>query len=378
MNDDSRVTNGPSSILLHYWLVSFRGGERVLKEIHSVIKPKCAYSHLIDKNVVEKTGLTCEVKESAFARLPFARRLYKILFPFMYIASYMIPTSHAELIVSSESGSIKGVRKKAGSVHVCYCHSPFRILWAPWEWYRPRLGAYARMLPIFRWPLRIIDKLTARSVDLFIANSSYIQKRIMRAYGRNSIVIYPPVDVERFEPVDKKGNYFLWLGELVSYKRPDLVVEAFNRNQIPLKVIGRGEMLDKLKSEAASNIEFLERVSDEELPALLARARGLVFAGVEDFGIVFVEALASGTPVIAYKKGGVLDIVVEGETGVFFNEQTVDGLQNGIEEFTTNEAAFDPVKLSQSVQKFKPERFREEFVTAVNIELKKQGLPVVE
>ncbi len=377
MNDDSRVTNGPSSLLLHYWLVSFRGGERVLKEIHSVIRPDCVYSHLIDKNVVEKTGLTCGVKESVFARLPFARRAYKILFPLMYIASYMIPTSHAELIVSSESGSIKGIRKKAGSIHVCYCHSPFRILWAPWEWYRPRLGVYAWMLPIFRWPLRFIDKLTARSVDLFIANSSYIQKRIKRAYGRDSIVIHPPVDVDRFKPADKKGNYFLWLGELVSYKRPDLVVEAFNRNHIPLKVIGRGEMLDKLKSVAASNIEFLERVSDEELPVLLAGARGLVFAGVEDFGIVFVEALASGTPVIAYKKGGVLDIVVENETGMFFDEQTATSLQNAIEEFTACEAVFDPIKLSQSVQNFEPERFREEFVTAVNIELKRRGLPVV-
>ena len=361
--------------LLHYWFISNRGGERVLAEIARLIKPNFCYTHLLDTEIISGLGLDCDVNESAYASIPFARRAYKLLFPFMYLASVLLPVKSADLIISSESGPIKGVRKRTGAIHICYCHSPLRILWVPVLWYKPVLGKMAYILPLLRWPLRLIDKLTARSVDCFIANSTYIQKRISRAYGRSSVVIHPPVDVDRFGISENKGDYFLWLGELVSYKRPDLVIEAFSRNRLPLKVIGQGPMLEKLKIDSAENIQFLERVSDDELPLLLSRARALVFGGIEDFGIVFVEALASGTPIIAYREGGVLDIVEDGLSGVLFDEQSVAGLLKGMDKFLAVETGFDAQELNLRAQKFRPERFREEFMGVVNAELEKRGMP---
>jgi len=181
--------------------------------------------------------------------------------------------------------------------------------------------------------------------------------------------------VDRFGISEDKSDYFLWLGELVSYKRPDLVIAAFNRNHLPLKVIGQGAMLEKLKIDSAENIQFLERVSDDELPSLLSRARALVFGGVEDFGIVFVEALASGTPIIAYREGGVLDIVEDGLSGVLFDEQSVAGLLKGMDKFFAVEKEFDAQELNRRAQQFRPERFREEFMAVVNAELEKRGMP---
>ena len=181
--------------LLHYWLVSYRGGEHVLREISLLVRPDECYAHLVEPDVAKKINPNCSFRETCYASLPFARRAYKVLFPFMYLASYLLPISSVDLLISSESGPVKGVRKKKGSLHICYCHSPFRILWAPATWYRPVMGVFCRLLPLLRWPLRLIDRFTARSVDCFIANSRYIQERIAKAYGRSSVVIHPPVDV---------------------------------------------------------------------------------------------------------------------------------------------------------------------------------------
>jgi glycosyltransferase involved in cell wall biosynthesis len=373
------TANPPSAnqlrcVLLHYWLISLRGGEKVLTEIARVLRPERCYAHLADPAVVSRLNLGCTVETSLFSRIPLARKLYKVLFALMYPAAFLLPTRDADLIVSSESGPIKGVRKRRGALHVCYCHSPFRILWAPARWYRPVLGPLWWLLPMLRWPLRWVDRLSARSVDVFVANSSYIRERIRHAYGRDAVVIHPPVDVQRFRPGGRKDDYFLWLGELVSYKRPDLVVSAFSRNGLPLKVVGSGEMLSHLQAHASPNVEFLERVADEAVPELLAGARALVFGGVEDFGIVFVEALASGTPVIACREGGVLDIVEDGQSGILFDEQTVEGLQMALEEFIGRESQFDPQQLASAAVRFRPERFREEFRALLDAELARRGM----
>lgn len=362
------------TVLLHYWLISFRGGERVVRELARIIRPDITYSHLVEPGVAARTGLSGGVRQTLYSRLPLARRAYKLLFPLMYLAAFCLPRQDNALVVSSESGPIKGIRKGPNTIHVCYCHSPFRILWAPAEWYRPVLGRFWRLLPILRWPLRLLDRLSARSVDCFIANSSFIRQRIGMAYGRDAVVIHPPADVDRFQPAEAKGDYFLWLGELVSYKRPDLVVSAFERMNLPLKVVGKGEMLQRLRSAAASNVEFLDRVTDSELPALLSRARALVFAGVEDFGIVFVEALAAGTPVIAYGEGGVTDIVTDGRSGVLFDHQSVSGLVAGIERFIEIESTFDGPSLHRDASRFSPQRFEEQIRNLLNHELAKRGM----
>lgn len=360
--------------IFHYWLVAWRGGEKVLAEIVKSVPTGDLWTHVSNIEVCERVGYEPDdVHHTCFSWLPVPQKTYKIFSPLCYLAAVFTPSRKYDLILSSESGPIKGLRKGKKSVHVCYCHSPFRILWVSLDWYRGTLGIWRYLFGVLRWPLRLVDRWSARSVDLFIANSTYIRDRIARVYGRESIVIHPPVDLDRFYVSEKKGDYFLWLGELVSYKRPDLVVEAFNKNGLPLVVAGQGELLQELKSSAAANVSFTGRVSDEKLPELLSRAQALLYAGVEDFGIVFVEALASGTPVIALAEGGVKDIVTDGTSGILFNDQSFDGLNNAIERFHEYKNSFRPEKLRDSAERFRSERFRNEFREAINRELTRKG-----
>ena len=257
------------------------------------------------------------VRETFIARLPLGRRKPQAYLPFMPLATRRIALDGYDLIVSSESGPIKGIRKPKGARHVCYCHTPMRYLWDLHDEYYRDAGPLGKLaMRLFTPYLRREDLKSAESVDVFVANSAFVADRIKRIYGRDSTVVYPPVDVEFFGECERApGDYYLFAGAPVKYKRLDLARAACARLGRRLVVAGGGEF------------------TREDMRAAYAGARALLFPGMEDFGVVPVEAQAAGTPVIAYGVGGARETVVSGETGFFFAEQTVDSLCAAIEEF---------------------------------------------
>ena len=332
------------SALLHYWLTNVRGGEKVLAALGEILPGADIFTHAYRPEPFGEASRGMlwghRVSESFIARLPLGRRKPQAYLPLMPAASRSLRLDGYDLVVSSESGPIKGIRKPAGARHVCYCHTPMRYLWDMREEYYRRAGLAGKLaMKAFTGYLRKADLRSAESVDAFVANSAFVAERIRRIYGRESVVVHPPVDVEFFssgEPaaVPFAGDYYLYAGELLDYKRPGLAVDAALAMDRNLVVVGNGGLRAALERRAAgrTNVVFEGRVSDERLRSLMAGAKALVFPGVEDFGIVPVEAQASGTPVLAFGAGGALETVREGETGLFFRDGSVDSLCAAIEE----------------------------------------------
>ena len=324
--------------LLHYWLTNRRGGENVFREICAMFPDGDIFTHAYNAQVMDAWfGGRC-VTESFIGRLPFARTKCPLYLPLMPRASRSLKLEDYELIISSESGPIKGICKPKGARHVCYCHTPMRYLWDLYADYYRMAGVGGKLaMRTFRDYLRREDLKSADSVDVFVANSHFVADRIRRIYGRTAEVVYPMVDFDFFSRPSSavRGDGYLLAGQLVSYKRPDLAVLACLKMNRKLKVVGAGGQIGRLRALANGNpnIEFLGRISNEDLRRAYAEARALLFPGVEDFGIVPLEAQAAGTPVIAYGAGGARETVVSGETGLFFEAQTVDSLCGAIETF---------------------------------------------
>jgi glycosyltransferase involved in cell wall biosynthesis len=297
------------------------------------------------------------VHTSFLHRIPWIRRLYRFLLPLFPMAVESLDMRGFDLVFSCDASVIKGVIVDQDALHICYCHTPVRYAW---DLYRT-FGAQAPLLakPIFYQTahyLRLWDFLAAQRVDLFIANSNYIARRINTYYRRKSTVIYPPVDTSRGYLSADIGDYYLSVGRLTHTKRLDLIVAACNRLGRPLLIAGTGREEARLRAMAGPTVTFLGRVSDRDLPDLYARCRAFLFAADEDFGIAPVEAQSFGRPVIAYGKGGVLETVLAGDrsqaTGVFFPEQTVDSVMDGIQRFERSQAQFDPAFIRAHAQKF--------------------------
>lgn len=335
--------------LLHYWLTNMRGGEKVLAALGRMFPESAVYTHAFGKGMRDGgTGNRWhghDVHESFIASLPFGREHPQAYLPLMPMATRALKLEGYDLIISSESGPIKGIRKPKGARHVCYCHTPMRYLWDMHDEYYRDAGPGGKLaMKLFTPYLRKEDLKSAESVDQFIANSHFVAERIKRIYGRDSIVIHPPVDVEFFSSPFEHSNiqtsgqspYYLFAGASVKYKRLDLAEAACAKMGRRL-VVARG-------------------VSDEELRTLYAGARALIFPGIEDFGIVPVEAQAAGTPVIAFGKGGTLETVKEGETGLFFREQTPESLCRAIEEFEGRSWDFENCRAN--AMRFSPREFK--------------------
>jgi glycosyltransferase involved in cell wall biosynthesis len=324
--------------LVHDWLNQWGGAEDVLAEWLGYFPDAPLYTSIYDPAKMPPPWADKDFHTLWLDRLPGIHQHHQRYLPLYPLAWGGLDLSDYDLILSNKSGFCHGVKKGPRSLHICYCLAPTRYVWQ-FEHYaaRENLGrgpklAVGAFLPWLRW----WDYQAAQTVDHFIAISRDIQARIRQFYGRDSTIIYPPVEVaERFQPakVSKGGDYFLSLGRLVPYKRVDLAVQACTRLGLPLKVGGTGRDIDRLRGMAGPTVEFLGYVPDADLPDLFAHCRAFLFPGYEDFGITPVQAQAAGRPVIAYAAGGALDTVIEGQTGAFFYEQSVESLMAALQNF---------------------------------------------
>lgn len=357
--------------LLHYWLTNMRGGENVLEQFCHMWPEADIFTNAYRPEIMPDSIRAHTVHTSFINKLPRARINCQKYLPLMPAAIKKLNLDGYELIISSESGPIKGIRKPPNATHVCYCHTPMRYIWDMYEDYYRSTGLLGKIaMRIFAPGLRRYDLKSAESVDYFIANSHFVAERIKRIYNRNATVIHPPVNTDFFGQAISSGqDYYLFVGQLIPYKRPDLAIAACKKMGRKLVVVGDGVMRNELESMAhGADVHFAGRPDKHKLRKLYAEAKALLFPGIEDFGIVPLEAQATGTPVIALGKGGALETVVKGKTGMFFEEESVPSLINAIEEFEG--MSFARHDLTQQASKFNSERFRNEISSFIKSNLK--------
>jgi len=352
--------------IIHDHLVQDGGAEQVVKALKEIFPQAPIFTLVFDQNTNQ--GLAGQdIRTSFLQRLPLGVKKYQWYLPFMPSAIESHNLMAYDLIISSASSFAKGVITSPNSLHFCYCHTPTRYLWHDAHNYLGELKVnflIKKILPLTLRKLRIWDRLAADRVDYFIANSQAVSRRIKKYYQRDSVVIYPPVETEKFYLSDAPKKYFLAGSRLVPYKRIDLAVKAFSRLGIPLKVFGIGPELKKLKNLAKPNVEFLGKVSDEEKQRLFADCLAYLNPQDEDFGITAVEAMASGRPVIAYRKGGALETVKEEETGEFFDEQIWEELADKIIRFQP--AKYDSIKIKEHARQFSVANFKQKINEFIN------------
>ena len=361
--------------IVHEWLASYAGSERVLEQMLLTLPDADIYC-VLDALSPEERGFLRgrPVKSSFIQRLPFALSRHRYYLPLMPLAVEQFDLSGYDLVISSSHAVAKGVLTGPDQLHICMCYSPIRYAWDLQHQYLSEAGltsgiksVLARLMLHY---MRQWDARTANGVDCFIAISEFIARRIWKVYHRPSTVIYPPVDIERFQPGTTKESFYVTASRVVPYKRVEMIVEAFS--QMPgrqLVVIGDGSDGRKVVAKAGSNIKLMGSQSFDVLRDYMQRARGFVFAAEEDFGIVTVEAQACGTPVIAYGRGGSTETVIDGQTGVFFHEQSIQSLVAAIDSF--EKMQFDPRRIRRHAERFSGDRFREEFTRLVSNELDK-------
>jgi len=354
--------------LVHEWLTNLAGSERVLLAMHDMYPEAPIYTSVfVSEQFPELAG--SDVRTSFMQRIPGAKTKHQA-FPFLRTVAFeRFDLSEYDIVISSSHAEAKGVITRPETLHICYCYTPIRYYWSGYHHYleNPRFGALnpvvKAIMPYMTNYLRVWDRCAADRVDLFVAISNHVAKRIHKYYRRDAEVIYPPVNTSWLSISPGVDDYFLLVGRLIPYKRADIVVEAFNRLGIPLKIAGTGSELDALRAAAGPNIEFLGRVSDAELGELYSRCQALIFPQEEDFGIVPLEAMAAGRPVIAYRAGGALETVVEGETGMFFDHQDGESLQQAVKKF--DPGRFDPERARQQALTFDVEVFKQRIAAYV-------------
>lgn len=359
--------------LVHDWLVTLGGAEKVLSELIQMY-PQADVFTVVDffDDSARMYMLGKKAKTSFIQSLPFAEKKYRSYFPLMPLAIEQLDLSGYDLIISSSHSVAKGVIVSPDQLHICYCHSPMRYAWDMQSEYlkEANLSAGVRswIVRCVLHKMRMWDSVSSNRVDSFVANSSYIRRRISKTYRRDSVVIHPPVDISKFSLVESKADYFLTASRLVPYKKIELIVKSFaSMPDQRLVVIGDGPMLGKVRACAAANVEVLGYQSDDVLKNYMQAARAFVFAAKEDFGIIPVEAMACGTPVVAFGEGGVLDTVTDGISGVFFKKQDESSICDAVRKFI---AEFDssPQNIRSNVEKFSVESFRRKFQNFVDIE----------
>ncbi|MBN1879320.1 glycosyltransferase [bacterium] len=359
--------------IIHDWLTGMRGGERVLEVLCKVFPEAPIFSLFYHAGTVSREIESHPIIQSRLRRFPLSRQHYRYLLPLFPGAIESFDLSGFDVIVSTSHAVAKGAIPGRNAISICYCHTPMRYIWDQYDSYfnTPETSPVVRFLmPFFRDYLRNWDVSTQSRVDYFIANSRFVARRIQSLYQRNSVVIPAPVDCSFYTPgSDPIEDFYLIVNALAPYKRVDLAIDAFNKNERRLLIIGGGTEMNRLKNQAKSNIEFLGRLSDDAVREHYRRCRALIFPGVEDFGLVPLEVQACGRPVIAYARGGALETVVEGVSGHFFHEQSADSLNAAIGAFESmvfssaiireRSLEFDTLEIERRLRNYFGDIFRE-------------------
>ena len=342
--------------LIHDWLNQYGGAEDVLETLVSLYPDAPLYTALYDRERMPAHWRDWDIRTGFIDRLPLARRKQQLYFPLYPFAFEQFALRGYDVVLSNKSGFCHGVITGPETMHVCYCLTPTRYVWRYHQYAeRENLGRATRLLlaPSLTF-LRQWDRLAADRVDHFIAISDEVRRRIAKVYRREATIIYPPVDVGRFEPSSRVEDYYLFVGRLVPYRRLDVLIEAFNKMGRPLVIAGSGRDRERLEALAGPTVKFLGFVPDADLPDLLARCRAFVWPGEEDFGISPLQANAAGRPVIAYAAGGALETVVTGPadaaTGALFAEQSVAAIIEAVE-------SFDPLSVDPAVARRHAEQY---------------------
>ena len=360
------MNSKPKVAIVADWLTNMGGAENVVLAMHEAFPDAPIYTSTY---VPEKmpTFKNLDVRTTYLQNLPRVLKKLHKFFPTLRVKAFQkLDLSEYDIILSSSSAEAKQVRKtRPGQIHICYCHTPIRYYWSHYQEYKQDPG-FGKLNWLVRLAMPLIvpgqkkaDFEAAQKVDMFIANSAEVQKRIQKYYKKPSTILHPPVNVARFTPSRTRGDYYVALGRQVPYKRIDLAVQAAARLNLPLKVYGSGSEHEKLVAMAGPTVEFYTDrfgdASDTAVTEALNSARGYIFPAEEDFGIVQVEALAAGAPVISYARGGTLDIVQDGVSGVLFNEQTVDSLVEAIKKAESQ--TFMPATLQRKAKRFEQSMF---------------------
>lgn len=347
--------------IVHDWLVGLAGGEKVLEALLEIVDAPI-YTLIKDENVTSLPPFSeREIHTSFLQKLPNIENYYRNLLPLFPRAIESLNLAPYDLILSCSHAVAKGAITRKDQLHICYCFTPMRYAWDLYDFHLSHLNPLKRLIarPTLT-QLRRWDQKTAHRVDHFVAISNYIAKRIKTNYNRDADVIYPPVDTHLFTPSPTRDDYYFTCSRFVPYKRLDLIIDAFKKLDRKLVIIGSGPEMRKLKAKAPPNVEILGHQPATILRETLSKARAFLFAAEEDFGIVNVEAQAAGVPVIAYGRGGSLETVLPGQTGLFFKEQTPDSLLDAIKRFEKMEDDFEPEKIKAHAEKFSKKRFQSE------------------
>ncbi|MCL5432830.1 MAG: glycosyltransferase [Patescibacteria group bacterium] len=348
------------------------GAERVLLALHEIFPKAPLYTSVYNPKKAPWADVF-QIKTSFLQKFPKASSAHEYLATFMPHAFESFDFDKYDLVISITSEAAKGIVTKPKTLHLCYCLTPTRYLWSGHDDYFKNNTLKFLSRPVVSY-LRRWDKMASSRPDKFIAISKEVQKRIKKYYGKESVVVYPPIDVKQFKSPDVKKahdkGYFLIVSRLVPYKRIDIAVRAFNELKLPLKIVGTGVLSRKIRKIAGPTIEFIENLTDKELLSYYIGCKALIFPGKEDFGLSLLEAQILGKPVVAFKGGGALETVVDNKTGVFFYPQTQEALTKVLERF--DKLCFNPIDSVRQAQKFNKDRFKKEFMQVVEKILNKR------
>ncbi|MBL7155217.1 MAG: glycosyltransferase [Candidatus Portnoybacteria bacterium] len=346
--------------LVHDYLIRFGGGERVFLNLQKIFPQAEIYTLLYDKEKMEKYFPNTKIHTSFLQNFPLSQRHHRILAPLMPAAVESLDLRDFDLVISSSSAFIKGLVLRPKVIHICYCHNPARFLWDYASEYN---GGPSFLRKILSHYLRLWDRAAANRVDYFIANSKTTAQRIKKYYHREAKVIYPAIETVPQGlslPSNRNSDYFLIVSQLTPYKRIDLAIDAFNKLELPLVIIGQGRQRKRLQKMARSNIKFLGWQPDQVVRQYLQNCLAFIFPGEDDFGIAPVEAMSFGKPVLAYRKGGAMETVLEGITGEFFDDPATESLADGIRRLKMNLNNYSPLVIKKRAEKFSSERFERE------------------
>ncbi len=371
-------TNRLKKVIVHDWFAGYAGSERVVESFTNIFPgiPVHVLFNLLTKEEQEVVTKNSEIVTSFINKFRGVKRNHRKYLPLFPYAIEQFDLSKYDLVLSSSHAVAKGVLTNSNQLHICYCHTPMRYAWDLTHQYliesnfdKGLKGLFAKIILHY---IRIWDASNVNRVDYFIANSNYIKKRIKKVYGRDAEVIHPPVDTQNFKCETRKDKYYLAASRLVPYKKIDLIARAFTKMpDKKLVIVGDGPEEKKIKEHSGKNIEFVGYQNGESLSNYMQKAKAFIFAADEDFGIMVVESLASGTPVIAFNKGGVKETIKDGETGILFNEQSTDSIIEAVKIFEQKENIFDSSFLSNYAKQFDRKIFEDKINKFVTEKCKK-------